>query len=233
MSAHPFQSFMDQTLRECAYGLAGRATNKLCMVLRRGSIACCYRTFSIHMLWFVAWNAETRATNWVSQSSPLTFEFWRDGNVCKTQNDQFDQDRSRWFLSWTGVYEKRRQKEWWQAIIWRTGPIKGTLFAFSNSNEGTQHTFVIHFQMLSVYSRFTFSGSSNFSWFLLHNGSLWRNCFVQLKERFSKPNIRFGSERNGPKIVSKIRLTRNRKLCSANRNTIVHMVAHGHWAPLL
>ena len=77
------------------------------------------------------------------------------------------------------VYEKRRQKEWLPAIIWRTGPIKGTLFAFSNSNEETQYTFVIRFQMLSVYSLSIYSGSSNFFWFLLHNGSLWRNCFVQ------------------------------------------------------
>ena len=30
------------------------------------------------------------------------------------------------------------------------------------------------------YSLFTCFGSSNFFWFLLHNESLWRNCFVQL-----------------------------------------------------
>ena len=30
------------------------------------------------------------------------------------------------------------------------------------------------------YSLFTYFGSSNFFWFLLHNESLWRNCFVQL-----------------------------------------------------
>ena len=41
-----------------------------------------------------------------------------------------------------------------------------------------------------------------------------------LLERFSKPNIQLGLERTGPKIVLKIRLTRNRKLCSANRNAI-------------
>ena len=43
-----------------------------------------------------------------------------------------------------------------------------------------------------------------------------------LIERFSKPNIRFGSGRSGSKIVSKFRLTHNRKLLSANRNTIDH-----------
>ena len=31
-----------------------------------------------------------------------------------------------------------------------------------------------------AYSLFTYFGSSNFFWFLLHNESLWRNCFVQL-----------------------------------------------------
>ena len=31
-----------------------------------------------------------------------------------------------------------------------------------------------------TYSLFTYFGSSNFSWFLLHNESLWRNRFVQL-----------------------------------------------------
>ena len=30
------------------------------------------------------------------------------------------------------------------------------------------------------YSLFTYFGSSNFFWFLPHNESLWRNCFVQL-----------------------------------------------------
>ena len=46
-------------------------------------------------------------------------------------------------------------------------------------------------------------------------------------ERFSKPNtsIRFGSGRTGSKIVSKFRLTHNRKLRSANRNTIYHTIA--------
>ena len=44
-------------------------------------------------------------------------------------------------------------------------------------------------------------------------------------ERFSKPNIRFGSGRTGSKIVSKFRLTHNRKLRSANRNTIDHTIA--------
>ena len=43
---------------------------------------------------------------------------------------------------------------------------------------------------------------------------------VMILERFSKPNIRFGSGRTGSKIVSKFRLTHNRKLRSANRNTI-------------
>ena len=46
-----------------------------------------------------------------------------------------------------------------------------------------------------------------------------------LLERFSKPNIRFGSGRTGSKIVSKFRLTHNRKLRSANRNTIDHTIA--------
>ena len=44
-------------------------------------------------------------------------------------------------------------------------------------------------------------------------------------ERFSKPNIRFGSGRTGSKIVSKFRLTHNRKLRSANRKTIDHTIA--------
>ena len=43
-------------------------------------------------------------------------------------------------------------------------------------------------------------------------------------ERFSKPNIRFGSGRTGSKIVSKFRLTHNRKLRSANSNTICHTI---------
>ena len=38
-------------------------------------------------------------------------------------------------------------------------------------------------------------------------------------------NIRFGSGRTGSKIVSKFRLTHNRKLRSANRNTIDHTIA--------
>ena len=45
-----------------------------------------------------------------------------------------------------------------------------------------------------------------------------------VKERLSKPNIRFGSGRTGSKIVSKFRLTHNRKLRSANRNTIYHTI---------
>ena len=49
-------------------------------------------------------------------------------------------------------------------------------------------------------------------------------CFAKI-ERFSKPNIRFGSGRTGSKIVSKFRLTHNRKLRSANRNTIYHTIA--------
>ena len=48
---------------------------------------------------------------------------------------------------------------------------------------------------------------------------------LEAKERFSKPNIRFGSGRTGSKIVSKFRLTHNRKLRSANRNTIYHTIA--------
>ena len=44
-------------------------------------------------------------------------------------------------------------------------------------------------------------------------------------ERLGKPNIRFGSGRTGSKIVSKFRLTHNRKLRSANRNTIYHTIA--------
>ena len=49
-----------------------------------------------------------------------------------------------------------------------------------------------------------------------------RQCLPVWPERFSKPNIRFGSGRTGSKIVSKFRLTHNRKLRSANRNTIYH-----------
>ena len=48
---------------------------------------------------------------------------------------------------------------------------------------------------------------------------------LEILERFSKPNIRFGSGRTGSKIVSKFRLTHNRKLRSANRNTIDHTIA--------
>ena len=48
---------------------------------------------------------------------------------------------------------------------------------------------------------------------------------LQALERNSKPNIRFGSGRTGSKIVSKFRLTHNRKLRSANRNTIYHTIA--------
>ena len=48
--------------------------------------------------------------------------------------------------------------------------------------------------------------------------------FEESLERFSKPNIRFGSGRTGSKIVSKFRLTHNRKLRSANRNTIDHTI---------
>ena len=43
-------------------------------------------------------------------------------------------------------------------------------------------------------------------------------------ERFSKPNIRFGSRVTGPKNESKIRSTRNRKFRSANRNSVVDTV---------
>ena len=49
--------------------------------------------------------------------------------------------------------------------------------------------------------------------------------WIKLIERFSKPNIRFGPVRTGSKIVSKFRLTHNRKLRSANRNTIYHTIA--------
>ena len=45
-------------------------------------------------------------------------------------------------------------------------------------------------------------------------------------ERFSKPNIRFGSGSSDSKIVSKFRLTHNRKLRSANRNAIDHIRLH-------
>ena len=51
-------------------------------------------------------------------------------------------------------------------------------------------------------------------------------CFSkEILERFNKPNIRFGSGRTGSKIVPKFRLTHNRKLRSANRNTIDHTIA--------
>ena len=56
------------------------------------------------------------------------------------------------------------------------------------------------------------------------NWTLDKN-FPVILERFSKPNIRFGSGRTGSKIVSKFRLTHNRKLRSANRNTIYHTIA--------
>ena len=52
----------------------------------------------------------------------------------------------------------------------------------------------------------------------------WIQRWVIL-ERFSKPNIRFGSGRTGSKIVSKFRLTHNRKLRSASRNTVYHTIA--------
>ena len=51
------------------------------------------------------------------------------------------------------------------------------------------------------------------------------NKFDGRIERFSKPNIRFGSGRTGLKIVSNFRLTHNRKLRSAIRNTIYHTIA--------
>ena len=66
------------------------------------------------------------------------------------------------------------------------------------------------------------------------DGSCWEIIIIKqihtftssiLLERFSKPNIRFGSGRTGSKIVSKFRLTHNRKLRSANRNTIDHTIA--------
>ena len=50
-------------------------------------------------------------------------------------------------------------------------------------------------------------------------------CCKITVERLSKPNIRFGSERTGSKIVSKFRLIHNRKLRSAYRNTIDHTIA--------
>ena len=54
----------------------------------------------------------------------------------------------------------------------------------------------------------------------------WKySCRKKRLERFSKPNIRFGSGRTGSKIVSKFRLTHNRKLRSANRNMIDHTIA--------
>ena len=59
---------------------------------------------------------------------------------------------------------------------------------------------------------------------IYENYSLTKVCSFTL-ERFSKPNIRFGSGRTGLKIVSKFRLTHNRKLRSANRNTIDHTIA--------
>ena len=67
---------------------------------------------------------------------------------------------------------------------------------------------------------------------ILARAVLWFIYTGQLSiiERFSKPNIRFGSGRTGSKIVSKFRLTDNRKLRSANRNTIDHTIA---WAALL
>ena len=52
-----------------------------------------------------------------------------------------------------------------------------------------------------------------------------KSSTMQSLERFSKPNIRFGSGRTGSKIVSKFRLIHNRKLRSANRNTIDHTIA--------
>ena len=59
-----------------------------------------------------------------------------------------------------------------------------------------------------------------------HAPALGLDCiFLIFLERFSKPNIRFGSGRTGSKIVSKFRLTHNRKLRSANRNTIYHTIA--------
>ena len=52
-----------------------------------------------------------------------------------------------------------------------------------------------------------------------------QKCFSSLLEWFSKPNIRFGSGRTRSNIVSKFRLTHNRKLRSANRNTMDHTIA--------
>ena len=65
-------------------------------------------------------------------------------------------------------------------------------------------------------------------WFLRQISSSWLNPTVQVRvivERFSKPKIRFGSGRTGSKIVSKFRFAQNRKLRSANRNTIDHTIA--------
>ena len=36
------------------------------------------------------------------------------------------------------------------------------------------------YRQLAYYNLFTYFGSSNFFWFLLHNESLWRICFVQI-----------------------------------------------------
>ena len=77
------------------------------------------------------------------------------------------------------------------------------------------------------------SRMSSFCTWLYNLGSLTMTCtskgkrfsLFKLLERFSKPNIRFGSGRAGSKIVSKFRLTHNRKLRSANRNTIDHTIA--------
>ena len=50
----------------------------------------------------------------------------------------------------------------------------------AHSSTSTHRT--IHYFALShcdYYSTFTYFGSSNFFWCLLHNDILWRNCFVQ------------------------------------------------------
>ena len=64
-----------------------------------------------------------------------------------------------------------------------------------------------------------------FWWRIFLPGICQEKFFRKLLERFSKPNVRFGSGRTGSKIVSKFRLTHNRKFSSANRNTIDHSIA--------
>ena len=120
--------------------------------------------------------------------------------------------QNRQFMKFTTLAKKVVTAEKFIRLIRQSDHVKSCDIKLRFDIDATRGSASSHCRLKSM--------SHDITW--LHCGSI---SWLTWIERFSKPNIRFGSGRAGSKIVSKFRLTHNRKLRSANRNTIDHTIA--------